>query len=397
MSASLRSVHPDRIATEARPARVRIPFVLAWRNATRHRGRFVMTAAGVAIAVFLMVFQGSLLIGFIGAAGKVVAAADGDVWLVPRGVPCFDFAARMPRRYLDIAAGVDGVDQVLPMAAGMTNLVRDDGRSQVVLLVGADRRFGPALPRPAARPHEYLPRDGMVVDVSNRTLLGIERLPLDVEIAGHRAEVVQDVAGFGSFLGSPYLFGDLHHVRSLLGFASEDVSFGVVFMRDGEVTPTQLRTLRDRLPAIDVLTAREFAWRSAWFWLIQTGAGGAILVAALLGFVVGLVIVLQTMYASTIESLPEFATLKALGAPASAIRIFVGTQALFIGVLGATAGLLALDPLVVLARRYLVAWVETPLWLRGVGVAAGLVICAVAALSASRTATSVDPIRVLRS
>ncbi len=355
-----------------------------------------MTVAGVGIAVFLMVFQGSLLIGFIGAAGKVVAAADGDVWLVPRGVPCFDFAARMPRRYLDVAAGVDGVDDVLPIAAGMSNLVRQDGRSQVVLLVGADRGFGPALPRSVAATDEYLAREGMVVDVSNRSLLGITRLPLGVEIAGRHAEVVQDVTGFGSFLGSPYLFGDLHHVRSLLGFPTDDVSFGVVFMRDRKVTPAQLRMLRERLPNIDVLTAREFASRSAWFWLIQTGAGGAILVAALLGFVVGLVIVLQTMYASTIESLPEFATLKAIGASASSIRRFVATQALCIGVIGSVAGLVALDPLVALARRYLVAWIQTPVWLRGVGALAGMVICAIAALSASRTATNVDPVRVLR-
>ena len=116
----------------------------------------------------------------------------------------------------------------------------------------------------------------------------------------------------------------------------------------------------------------------------------------LLGFVVGLVIVLQTMYASTLESLGEFATLKALGASASSIRRFVASQALLIGCLGSALGLLVPDPLAALARAHLVSWIETPLWLRIAGAAVGMAICAVAALSASRTATTVDPVRVLR-
>ena len=98
----------------------------------------------------------------------------------------------------------------------------------------------------------------------------------------------------------------------------------------------------------------------------------------------------------TIESLAEFATLKALGASARSIQVFIAMQALLIGVLGATAGLVVLDPLVALARRFLVAWVETPATLRVAGAVTGMFICAVAALSASSTATRADPVSVLR-
>jgi putative ABC transport system permease protein len=381
---------------ESAPSDARIPVTLAWRNATRHRRRFAMTVAGVAAAVFLMVFQGSLLFGFIRAAGRVVHVAGGDVWLVPRGVPCFDFAARMPRRYLDLARQIEGVEDVLPLAAGLTTLVRTDGGSQAVLLVGADPRFSQDLPHPASRSNATLDRTGIVIDASNRSLLGVTRVPTDIEIAGRRADVVRVVSGFGSFLGSPYVFGELHHARDILRFGPDEVSYGVVFFRRGTVSPAQLQALRRRLPNVDVLTTSQFASRSAWFWLIQTGAGGAILVAALLGFVVGLVIVMQTMYASTIESLAEFATLKALGASARSIQVFIAMQALLIGVLGATAGLVVLDPLVALARRFLVAWVETPATLRVAGAVTGMFICAVAALSASSTATRADPVSVLR-
>src|ERR1700747_3931455 len=73
-------------------------------------------------------------------------------------------------------------------------------------------------------------------------------------------------------------------------------------------------SLKQRLPEVDVLTQDEFARKSRMYWTIKTGAGGAIVTAAVLGFLIGLVVVSQTIYANTMENIEEYATLKALGA-----------------------------------------------------------------------------------
>jgi len=88
------------------------------------------------------------------------------------------------------------------------------------------------------------------------------------------------------------------------------------------------RTLGKRLPEVDVLTRDEFARKSRTYWTIKTGAGGAILTAAVLGFLIGLVVVSQTIYANTMENIEEYATLKALGAPKSLVARIVLTQGL---------------------------------------------------------------------
>jgi putative ABC transport system permease protein len=51
-----------------------------------------------------------------------------------------------------------------------------------------------------------------------------------------------------------------------------------------------------------------------FYWMFTTGAGVAVLLAALLGLVVGVVVVAQTIYATTMDHLREYATLKAIGA-----------------------------------------------------------------------------------
>ena len=68
---------------------------LAFQNLLHDRTRFLVTTLGVAFAVFLMIFQGSLLIGFLRTAAEVIDAADSDIWITARGVNCFDFSATL--------------------------------------------------------------------------------------------------------------------------------------------------------------------------------------------------------------------------------------------------------------------------------------------------------------
>src|SRR5712664_1647683 len=45
---------------------------LAWQNIIHYRARFSVSVLGVSFAVFLMVFQGSLLVGFLRAASRLI-------------------------------------------------------------------------------------------------------------------------------------------------------------------------------------------------------------------------------------------------------------------------------------------------------------------------------------
>ena len=82
-----------------------------------------------------------------------------------------------------------------------------------------------------------------------------------------------------------------------------------------------------------------FRLRSADFrtpdqWLTRTKAGIALGYAALLGLLVGLLITAQTLYAATMASAKEFATLLALGIPRRKIYGLVIVEAFWVGVIG---------------------------------------------------------------
>src|SRR5947207_11275539 len=78
---------------------------LAWQNIVHDRARFSVTVLGVSFAVFLMVFQGSLLAGFLRAASRLIDASDSDIWITARGVQAFEFGIPIEGRLREMAAG----------------------------------------------------------------------------------------------------------------------------------------------------------------------------------------------------------------------------------------------------------------------------------------------------
>src|SRR6266851_410451 len=165
--------------------------------------------------------------------------------------------------------------------------------------------------------------------------------------------------------------------------------------RNGSSVSDVKRSLHDRLPEVDVLTRDEFAHKSRMYWTIKTGAGGAILTAAVLGFLIGLVVVSQTIYANTMENIEEYATLKALGAPKSLVARIVLTQALLCGAVGSVLGLFTVIPVINHAKS-LIPWIYMPWWLPAVMVLPSMTMCSLASIASVRNALTVEPGRVFR-
>jgi putative ABC transport system permease protein len=369
---------------------------LAWSNIIHDRVRFLVTILGIVCAVFLMVFQGSVLFGFTRAASRLIDISDADLWITGRGVTCFEFPASLERRIVEIAYSVPGVQLTTRVCTRLAQFRMADGRRQMVALVGADPTVGTRYPLPyASDRHSGIQPQALIVDSSNLALLDIRSMPQDVEINEQRASVIGAATGFSSFVGSPYVFTSYADGARYLKLDSDETMFVLVRLASSVKALAVQHALRQRLPDVDVWTRDEFSSRARKYWLTQTGAGGAILMAALLGFCIGLAVVSQAIYSSTMENLEEFATLKALGATRFFIvRVILG-QAVICGLVGYAFGALITLPLIRMARET-IPWVISPPWLPAAVLAPTLAMCAVASMASVRAALLVEPARVFR-
>jgi putative ABC transport system permease protein len=369
---------------------------LAWQNIIHDRARFLVTILGVSFAAFLMVFQGSLLMGFMRASSRLIDASDSDIWITARGVQAFEFGAVLEGHVREIAAGVPGVTESGRVCVAFAVYRKPNGKQQVVALVGADPSVGSRFPVPSlSRSADNMTPDSVIYDESDRDLIEVASLPTAVEINRHRARIDNQIQGFGGFLGVPSLFTSYRNAARYIGLGPDDGMY-VVLRVAPQYSVLEVRSsLQRRLPEVDVLTREEFAHKSRVYWMVKTGAGGAILTAAILGFLIGLVVVSQTVYANTMENIEEYATLKALGAPGGFVARVVLIEALICGVIGSLLGSFAVIPAMYGAKS-LISWIYTPWWLPEMILALSLVMCSLASIASIRSTLTVEPGRVFR-
>ena len=144
--------------------------------------------------------------------------------------------------------------------------------------------------------------------------------------------------GIRSFTVVPYLFAEPHEARRILGLADGQATFWAVDLESPECAPA-VRANLERHADLAVRDRGEFESMTSRYWVIGSGAGATLAFAALLGFIVGLVVVGQTLYSLTESRSRELATLKAMGASGRELAAFVLWQAGFLAIVGGAIGL----------------------------------------------------------
>jgi putative ABC transport system permease protein len=180
-----------------------------------------------------------------------------------------------------------------------------------------------------------------------------------------------------------------------MGTPPNRVSYFLVHIAPTADISAVRKQLLASLAKIEVLTPDEFRARSRTFWLFGTGAGAALFAGALLGVIVGTVIVAQTLYSSTKDHLSEFATLRAIGSSGAYIHKVIICQAL----LSAAIGFLLAATLSLVIVRLTVDTalpiVMTPLLTSGLFLLT-VVMCIVSAVAAIVQVLRVDPAIVFK-
>lgn len=315
---------------------------LALRNFSHDRLRSLVTIVGIIFAVVLLAVQLGL---YAGASRMITGAVDNaaaDLWVMPFGTQSFDEGAPLlgPAERHQVLA-VKGVVTATPLVVGFADWRRPDSVTSSVVIVGADIETNALLPWTIAAGdvQDLKKPDGVGVDITYFSDLGIEGLGDLGHVEGERARVRLVTDGIRSFTQSPYVFTTARRARNMFGTGSQASTFLLVRTApDVDVTAVQ-GDIAARLKTAEVLTPEEFRDRNLQQWLFNTGAGVALIGGALLGLIVGTVIVSQTLYSSTKDHLREYATLRALGSPAKYLYKVVITQAALCAIIGYVLGM----------------------------------------------------------
>ena len=135
--------------------------------------------------------------------------------------------------------------------------------------------------------------------------------------------------------------------------------------------------------------------RTRTYWSSRTGVGAGFFATAIMGVIVGLVVVGQILYNGTLEHLKEYGTLKAMGARNVAIVQTILYQALVSGLVGYALGAVLAAGARVAVRSANLTVILSPGLLVGTAVLT-VAMCAVASLLSILKVLRLDPASVFK-
>jgi len=383
--------------------RDRVP--VAWLQLSRDKLRLLVGVAGVALAVILVFMQLGFRTAVYRSATRYHRALDYDLVLLSPKTPFIGFPREFSRRRLFQALGFTGVASVSPVymqQANWKNPWKHNVRNIVVVGVDPARRSFRLDAIVSQR--EWLQReDTLLFDSHARPEYG----PVARELASGRAKLAVEVndrhvevAGLFA-LGTSFgidgslVTSDLNFMRLFPGHSEARIHLGLIQLEPG-ADADQLRDVLDAALEDDVLVLTRAQWmeREVAFWSSTTPTGFVFGFGAIMGLVVGSVIVYQILFADVSQHLREYATLKAMGYSNHYLSGIVLQEAAWLAALGYLPGIaVTLGLYRVTAQATRLPLELTPALALGVLVlTAGM--CGCAGVIALRKVRSADPAEV---
>ena len=370
---------------------------LAERNLVHDKVRLAVTLTGIIFAVVLIVVQLGLFIGFATTTSGLIDHAGADIWIGPKHVPYLEQASPLSERKLYEALATPGVQAAEKYIVRFSDWQRSNGGHEGIQVVG----FNPdsSLGRPwnivAGKLEDLKSPDAVFVDQFYADKLGVTHLGEVFEIRGHRARVVGFTKGIRAFTTTPYVFTTFKNAQNYSSLNEDQTLYILVKAEPGTDLQSLKHGLMEHVRDVDVFTAKEFSRMTRFYWMFSTGAGVAVLLAAVLGLVVGVVVVAQTIYATTMDHLREYGTLKAMGAPNRYVYTVIIKQAAISAVIGYVLGMLV-SIFVVHGSQKVGASILLPRPMAVGMFVLTLLMCIVAAVVSINKVTHIDPAMVFK-
>lgn len=318
---------------------------LAFKTLFHEKGRLVITLIGITFSTVLTLIEVAIYLGMMANATAILRHTDADVWITSKNIQNFDFALPFPEERINQVRSLPDVSSAERIILTWGFLKLPNGGQEQTQIVGynPDNGIGGPWAMLTGAPADVKGGRYMIIDKTSEQRLG--RLELgslwEVTLGTHHVfKVVGLSQGIKSFTTVPIIFISYNQARSLLTdtILEGQTNYIVARVSDKARVKSVVATLKTLMRDNDVYATEDFVYKTVMYWTVQTGMGMAFFLTAILAIIIGGAIVGQTIYASTLDHLREFGTLKALGARNGDIYRVIFSQAGISAIMGYAVG-----------------------------------------------------------
>jgi len=377
--------------------------LIVWRILAHEKGRSGLAIGGILIAILLMFLQ----LGFYTAVPRggllfydamrfdLLLTSSAYVWQAqsPTFLRRRLFQALALPEVLSANALYHDSGRWLNTEAGLAR----EARRRQIFVMGFKPRDAIFDPPEIGRQLEVIKRpDTILTDVASRPEFGALNPGRQIEIE-QRNVMIGGTYSLGiGFIGlGVVMTSDLNFIRMFPKRSLSEVNLGLLTLRP-DASPDSVATrLREILPAdTQVFTRAELANYESNYWTTVTSAGLVFGFGVGVAFIVGLVILNQTLFTQITRQLPQFATLKAMGYTDG----YLGSLVLTLAIVMSTIGYVPAAALSTIIYWMLSRATPLPVEMTATRLLAVLAVAwgmsALSALAAVRTLRRADPVEL---
>ena len=317
---------------------------LAWLLLTRQPLRLFVAIAGISFAGILMFMQLGFRDGLFDASVTVHRLLDADLVLIsPRSKSSISMSG-FPKRRLIQAMAQEDVVSVAPVNLNYLLWRNPENlKTRSILTLGFNPEDSLLLDEDFTSKAERLKNPGRVLfDTLSRPEFGpiedwfLDGQVIETEVAGKRVKVVGLVELGPSFGADGNMITSRETFLQLMPSNPRgSIEIGLIKLKNGSDPRLVSMILSNALPNdVRVFTKNEFIDFEKNYWKDSTAIGFIFSLGAVMGFVVGCVVVYQILYSDVSDHLPEYATLMAMGYRLKSLFFVVAREGFILSLFG---------------------------------------------------------------
>ncbi|MBW4511796.1 MAG: ABC transporter permease DevC [Scytonematopsis contorta HA4267-MV1] len=380
--------------------KLQLDIPLAWSQLSHQKMRLLVAMGGIAFANVLIFMQLGFKELFTGGATAFPTSLNGDLFLLHKDAR-FLGSIGFERLRIYQAAGIKGVKDTIPLYID-TNIPwsytteHKSYEARVIAFNPQKKVFN--IPEINQQTNKLSLPNSFLYDRLSRQELGplvpeFEKTGKVTALINRRKIDINGLFNLGNsfFLSAGTLVtSEANYIEIFGSNALNRVSVGIVILEPGANLQAVKAGIEKNIPGIVAYTHQELIAKELKF--NQDNPAGTIFsFGAIMGFIVGVVIVYQVLYADVSDHLAEYATLKAMGYSDIGLLLVIFQEATILAVLGFIPGFFAsvgmYNFLAGLTRLELVMTPDIAITV----FILTLVMCLISALVASSKLRSADP------
>lgn len=286
----------------------------------------------------LILFGIGMSVGIWDSMVTIVDHSSGNIWVLnSQNTDLAQGQSIIPESVIPQIAAVNGVKSVTPLI--YSSCIAEKGAAkQTIEMVGVEAG---GLLSPwnmiSGKIADLTQNSSVIVDESAQMTLGKLSVGENITINNSPQEIVGICSNAKSFL-YPMVFTSNDNAQKLCNLNANETNYVLVKVQQPQ-NAAQIAKEISQINGVNALLNSQIRGNTVNYMLYESGIGAIVLVFAGVGLFVAVTIVSLTIYTATMERVPEYGTLKAIGATKRDVYKILIEQAFWPATAGVAAGL----------------------------------------------------------